>query len=166
MADVHTPAQRSFNMSRIKGKDTKPEILLRSLLHRSGFRFRLHRKDLPGRPDIVLPSSKIAIFVHGCYWHRHEGCRYTTTPSSNTRFWEQKFERTVGRDAENILALQHAGWKVVVAWECQLRSAANEILAAISNAAGKGAAKAAGRASQDVIPRGKIFEGLPVRRGR
>lgn len=147
MADVHTPAQRSFNMSRIKGKDTKPEIWLRSLLHSAGFRFRLHRKDLPGRPDIVLPSSKVAVFVHGCYWHRHEGCRYTTTPSSNTQFWEQKFSRTIERDAENTVALQDAGWKVVVAWECQLRSNATEVLAAISSATGKRAAKGADRGS-------------------
>jgi len=147
MADVHTPAQRSFNMSRIKGKDTKPEIWLRSLLHSAGFRFRLHRKDLPGRPDIVLPGSKVAVFVHGCYWHRHEGCRYTTTPSSNKQFWEQKFSRTIERDAENIVALQDAGWKVVVAWECQLRSNATEVLAAISSATGKGAAKGADRGS-------------------
>lgn len=147
MADVHTPAQRSFNMSRIKGKDTQPEISLRSLLHSAGFRFRLHRKDLPGRPDIVLPGSKVAVFVHGCYWHRHKGCRYTTTPSSNTQFWEQKFARTIERDAENIVALQDAGWKVVVAWECQLRSNATEVLAAISSATGKGAAKGAGRGS-------------------
>lgn len=147
MADVHTPAQRSFNMSRIKGKDTKPEIWLRSLLHSAGFRFRLHRKDLPGRPDIVLPGSKVAVFVHGCYWHRHEGCRYTTTPSSNKQFWEQKFSRTIERDAENIVALQDAGWKVVVAWECQLRSNATEVLSAISSATGKGAAKGADRGS-------------------
>jgi DNA mismatch endonuclease, patch repair protein len=147
MADVHTPAQRSFNMSRIKGKDTQPEIWLRSLLHSAGFRFRLHRKDLPGRPDIVLPGSKVAVFVHGCYWHRHEGCKYTTTPSSNTQFWEQKFARTLERDAENIVALQNAGWKVVVAWECQLRSNATEVLAAISSASGKTAAKGADRGS-------------------
>ncbi|CAN7311360.1 very short patch repair endonuclease [Bosea sp. LjRoot90] len=147
MADVHTPAQRSFNMSRIKGKDTQPEIWLRSLLHSAGFRFRLHRKDLPGRPDIVLPGSKVAVFVHGCYWHRHEGCKYTTTPSSNTQFWEQKFARTIERDAENIVALQNAGWKVVVAWECQLRSNATEVLAAISSASGKTAAKGADRGS-------------------
>lgn len=147
MADVHTPAQRSFNMSRIKGEDTQPEIWLRSLLHSAGFRFRLHRKDLPGRPDIVLPGSKVAVFVHGCYWHRHEDCRYTTTPSSNTQFWEQKFARTIERDAENIVALQDAGWKVVVAWECQLRSNATEVLAAISSATGKGAAKGADRGS-------------------
>ncbi|KAB2735806.1 very short patch repair endonuclease [Brucella anthropi] len=147
MADVHTPAQRSFNMSRIKGKDTQPEIWLRSLLHSAGFRFRLHRKDLPGRPDIVLPGSKVAVFVHGCYWHRHEGCRYTTTPASNTQFWEQKFARTIERDAENIVALQDAGWKVVVAWECQLRSNATEVLAAISTETEKRAAKGAGRGS-------------------
>ncbi len=144
MADVHSPAQRSFNMSRIKGKDTKPELWLRSLLHSAGFRFRLHRKDLPGRPDIVLPGSNVAVFVHGCYWHRHEGCRYTTTPSSNTQFWEKKFSRTIERDAEDIVALKDAGWKVVVVWECRLRSQLHRVLAAISSAARKGTARGGG----------------------
>jgi DNA mismatch endonuclease (patch repair protein) len=94
---------------------------LRSLLHHAGHRFRLHRKDLPGRPDIVLPGSKIAVYVHGCYWHRHEGCRLSTMPSSNVDFWRAKFERTVERDQENIQALKVAGWTPVVIWECELR---------------------------------------------
>ncbi len=121
MADVHSPAQRSYNMSRIRSKDTGPEVRLRSLLHRSGLRFRLHGKELPGRPDIVLPAAKVAVFVHGCFWHRHWGCRYSSTPSSNVDFWEQKFGRTVERDQENIQSLGDLGWAVIVAWECQVK---------------------------------------------
>ena len=136
MADVHSPAQRSFNMSRIRGKDTAPEIRLRSLLHRAGHRFRLHRKDLPGRPDIVLPGAKIAVYVHGCYWHRHEGCRLSTMPSSNVDFWRAKFERTVERDQENVEALKVAGWTPVVIWECELRAEAEATLHRIQKAIG------------------------------
>lgn len=136
MADVHSPAQRSFNMSRIRGKDTAPEIRLRSLLHRAGHRFRLHRKDLPGRPDIVLPRAKIAVYVHGCYWHRHEGCRLSTMPSSNVDFWRAKFERTVERDQENIQALKVAGWTPVVIWECELRTGPEATLHRIQKAIG------------------------------
>lgn len=128
MADVHTPAQRSYNMSRIRSKDTAPELRLRSLLHRAGYRFRLHRRDLPGRPDIVLPGSKVAVFVHGCFWHRHQGCRYTTMPGSNPEFWSSKFSRTIERDAENLRALERLGWRVVVAWECRLRSEPEAVL--------------------------------------
>lgn len=136
MADVHNPSQRSFNMSRIRPKDTVPELRLRSLLHKADFRFRLHRSDLPGKPDIVLPRSKVVVFVHGCFWHRHQGCRYTTTPSSNADFWTSKFNRTVNRDAENIEALERLGWKVIVAWECQLRSDPAAVLASVAAAAG------------------------------
>lgn len=121
MADVHSPAQRSYNMSRIRSKDTAPEVRLRSLLHRSGLRFRLHGKDLPGRPDIVLPGARVAVFVHGCFWHRHQGCRYSSMPSSNVEFWEQKFGRTVERDHENIQSLRDLGWEVIVTWECQVK---------------------------------------------
>jgi DNA mismatch endonuclease, patch repair protein len=122
MADVHTPAQRSFNMSRIRGRDTKPEILLRSLLHRRGLRFRKNVTSLPGKPDIVLTRHKAVVLVHGCYWHRHPGCRFTTTPASNASFWIKKFAETIERDRKAEEILQHQGWRVFTVWECGLRS--------------------------------------------
>lgn len=134
MVDVHSPATRSFNMSRIRGKNTVPELALRSLLHRAGYRFRLHRDNLPGRPDIVLPGSKVAVYVHGCYWHRHMGCRYNTMPSSNVDFWRSKFERTVERDRENIEAITSAGWRPVIVWECELRASPDAALSRIGDA--------------------------------
>lgn len=121
MADVHTPAQRSFNMSRIRGRDSKPEKLLRSLLHRAGLRFRKHVTSLPGRPDIVLPRHKAVVLVHGCYWHRHPGCRFATTPATNTSFWTDKFAATVERDAKAEKALRQESWNVFTIWECELR---------------------------------------------
>ena len=110
-------------MSRIRSKDTAPEVALRRALHALGFRFRIHRKDLPGKPDIVLPRHRVVIFVHGCFWHRHAGCRIATTPKSNTEFWVEKFERNVARDARSIDLLKAQGWRVIVAWECELASA-------------------------------------------
>jgi DNA mismatch endonuclease (patch repair protein) len=121
MVDVHTPAQRSFNMSRIKGRDTKPEILVRSLLHRAGFRFRKNLSKLAGKPDLVLPKYNTAIFVHGCYWHRHCGCRYATVPSTNAEFWLEKFRGTVVRDDANQRSLTDVGWRVLTVWECELK---------------------------------------------
>lgn len=121
MADVHTPAQRSFNMSRIRGRDTKPEKLLRSLLHRAGLRFRKNVASLPGKPDIVLPKHRAVILVHGCYWHRHPGCRFATTPATNAPFWIKKFAGTVERDSRAAQALEQAGWQVFIAWECEIR---------------------------------------------
>lgn len=119
--DVHTPEQRSRNMSAIKPKNTKPEMLVRRALYAMGYRYRLHRKDLPGKPDIVLPKHKIAIFVNGCFWHRHPGCRYSTTPASNADFWNAKFSENVARDKRNYTQLEKLGWKVVVIWECEIR---------------------------------------------
>ena len=119
--DVLSPAQRKRNMSAIKGRDTKPEILLRKLLHSLGYRFRIQRKDLPGRPDIVLPKYKTAIFVNGCFWHRHEGCRFASTPSSNSEFWQKKFAANVERDARNYAALKELGWTVLIIWECEVK---------------------------------------------
>lgn len=119
--DCLTPEQRKRNMSAIKGRDTKPEILLRKLLHSLGYRFRIQRKDLPGRPDIVLPRYKTAIFVNGCFWHRHEGCKYASTPSTNSDFWEKKFAANVERDARNYAALKALGWHVVIIWECEVK---------------------------------------------
>ena len=110
---------RSWNMSRIRSKDTKPEIHVRSMLHRMGFRFRLHRKDLPGKPDIVLPRLNTVIFVHGCYWHRHSGCKFAYEPKSRVEFWTAKFRDNVERDKRNQEALSALGWRVLVIWECQ-----------------------------------------------
>ena len=119
--DVHNPSIRSFNMSRIGGKDTQPEIMVRKWLWENGFRYRLHRKDLPGKPDIVLPAYNSVVFVHGCFWHRH-GCWMTTTPQSRRRFWLAKFQENINRDKRNIDALQNEGWRVMVIWECTLRN--------------------------------------------
>ncbi len=120
MADKLSAEKRSWNMSRIKGRDTKPEIAVRSLLHRMGYRFRLQRKDLPGKPDIVLPKYKTAIFVHGCFWHAH-GCKDSGIPKANTEFWQKKLADNVQRDARKQQELQDSGWHVLVIWECQLK---------------------------------------------
>lgn len=117
--DSLTPEHRSWNMSRIRGKDTRPEILVRSLLHSLGYRFRLNRRDVPGKPDIVLPKYRAAIYVHGCYWHRHPECDLAYTPKSNLEFWSKKFARNIERDAEVSAALQATGWKQIVIWECE-----------------------------------------------
>ena len=117
--DVHSPETRRFNMSRIKGKNSVPELLVRRWLWTHGYRYRLHRKDLAGKPDIVLPRFKAAIFVHGCFWHRH-GCPSTTTPASRQSFWISKFQENVNRDERSILALLDGGWRVMVIWECSI----------------------------------------------
>lgn len=121
MADTMSPEQRSERMSRIRGRDTRPELTLRRLLHAAGFRYRLHQK-LPGRPDLTLPKYKAVIFVHGCFWHRHEGCRVANTPKSNVDFWMIKFARNVERDAAVESTLRHSGWRVLVVWECDLNT--------------------------------------------
>ena len=113
--------QRSRNMSAIKSKNTKPEITLRKLLHSMGYRFRLHRKDLPGSPDIVLPKYKTVIFVHGCFWHRHENCKYASTPKTRQEFWNKKFKENINRDNLNQANLSLKGWKIIIIWECQLK---------------------------------------------
>lgn len=109
-------------MSRIRSSNTSPELALRRALHALGFRFRLHRKDLPGKPDIVLPRYRAAVFVHGCFWHRHAGCKIATTPKSNTGFWVEKFDRNVARDNRSRILLEAQGWTVIIAWECELGS--------------------------------------------
>ena len=106
-------------MGRIRGANTKPERLVRSMLHRMGLRFRLHRKDLPGKPDIVLPKHRTVIFVHGCFWHRHRGCRFAYTPKSRVEFWTRKFEQNVERDRRACRVLRRQGWRVITIWECQ-----------------------------------------------
>ena len=114
--------QRSRNMSAIKSKNTKPEIKVRKVLHSMGYRFRLHRKDLPGSPDIVLPKYKTVIFVHGCFWHRHENCKYASNPKTRKEFWENKFKTNVKRDKEIQEKIKNIGWKSVVIWECEVRN--------------------------------------------
>lgn len=121
MADVVDPATRSRMMSGIGGRNTKPEIVVRKALFAAGFRFRLHRKDLPGRPDVVLPGRRVAVFVHGCFWHAHQGCRYAKTPASRRDFWEAKLAANVERDGRAIVDLLSAGWRVLVVWECATR---------------------------------------------
>lgn len=119
--DIFTQAKRSEIMGRIRGKDTKPEMLVRKKLHAAGFRFRLHRKDLPGRPDITLPRHKTVIFVHGCFWHGHEGCKANRIPKTNEAFWREKIDRNRQRDARNKADLIALGWTVVEVWECEVR---------------------------------------------
>jgi DNA mismatch endonuclease (patch repair protein) len=114
-------------MSRIQSRDTKPELALRKALHRLGFRFRVHRTGLPGKPDMVLAKYRTVIFVHGCFWHRHAGCNVATTPKSNTEFWNDKFSRNVARDERVIRQLEKEGWRVIIAWECEVDSAAKAV---------------------------------------
>lgn len=121
MTDHQTRQQRSRNMASIRGKDTRPELRVRSALHRLGCRFRLHRRDLPGTPDVVLPKYRTVVFVHGCFWHRHPGCPRSFAPATRSEFWRAKLDRNVVRDAENRRALEAAGWRVVVIWECETR---------------------------------------------
>lgn len=127
MADVHTPAQRSFNMSRIKSKDTKPELLVRKFLFKHGFRYRLHDKKLPGKPDIVLPKYKTLIFVHGCFFHGHEGCKYFVVPKTRTDWWLNKINGNKRKDAENEAQLIAAGWKIITIFECELKPKARDL---------------------------------------
>lgn len=121
MTDRISRANRSRIMSRIRGKDTKPEMRIRRLVHSLGYRFRLHRRDLPGTPDLVFPGRRKVIFVHGCFWHQHD-CPRGSCPSSNRRFWKAKLRKNVERDNENISSLTAAGWSVLVIWECETKS--------------------------------------------
>ena len=121
MTDIFDPEKRSEIMSRIRGRDTKPELIVRKIAHALGFRFRLHRKDLPGRPDIVFPRHQAVIVVHGCFWHRHPGCKRASSPKTRVRYWQNKFEGNVVRDKRNETALRDLGWKVMVIWECETK---------------------------------------------
>lgn len=112
---------RSALMSKVKGKDTRPEMVVRRTLHRLGGRYRLHRKDLPGSPDIVMPSRKIALFVHGCFWHRHEDCKMASSPKTREEFWNAKFDANMARDRRNTERLEQIGWRVEVIWECETK---------------------------------------------
>ena len=117
--------QRSRNMSAIKSKNTKPEIKVRKVLHSMGYRFRLHSKDLPGSPDIVLPKYKTVIFVHGCFWHRHQNCKYASTPKTRKEFWNKKFEENIQRDLEIQDKIKNLDWRSVVIWECETKNIEN-----------------------------------------
>jgi len=128
MIDIVSKKTRSRMMSSIKSKDTKPEMIVRRFLHRQGFRYRLHVKKLPGSPDIVLPKYRTVIFVHGCFWHQHEGCSYATMPSSNREFWLDKFSQNQLRDSRNLDDLHKLGWKTIVVWECGLRTRKKNVL--------------------------------------
>ena len=122
MTDVHTPEQRSRNMAGIRGKNTKPEKLVRSLLHRLGYRYRVHRRDLPGKPDLAFASQRKVIFVHGCFWHMHN-CRWgRVTPATNAEFWQAKRKGNCDRDEKALKALKEAGWQTHVVWECETKA--------------------------------------------
>ena len=126
MADVHTSEQRSYNMSRIQSKNTKPEEIVRKYLFSQGFRYRKNYPRLPGKPDIVLPKYKTVIFVNGCFWHGHEGCKYFVWPKSNAEFWKEKIDKNTARDRTNHQLLKAQGWKIIDVWECQLKKDSRE----------------------------------------
>jgi len=121
MADIMSGSARSRLMSRIRGKDTMPELRVRRYLHSRGLRFRLHVKDLPGKPDLVFPRYRTVVFVHGCFWHQHPGCAYAVMPASNIEFWRSKLEGNVLRDHRHAAALESLGWRVLTVWECEVR---------------------------------------------
>lgn len=125
VTDSLSPEQRSSIMARVRSRDTSPEIAVRKALHRLGLRFRLHRRDLPGSPDIVLPKHRTAVFVHGCFWHSHEGCRRARVPATNIDYWRAKLDRNVARDTAMQATLARHGWRVMVIWECETRPAAD-----------------------------------------
>lgn len=134
MADVHTPEQRSYNMSRIRNKNTKPEELVRKYLFSQGFRYRKNDSKLPGKPDVVLPKYKTVIFVNGCFWHGHDGCRYFVWPKNNAEFWRKKITGNIARDKRTYQQLNAMGWRVIVFWECQLKNgSAEEQLLSLQN---------------------------------
>lgn len=118
-AEPPPSAMRSANMARVRSSNTRPELAVRRVLHRLGYRYCLHRRDLPGTPDICFPSRRKAIFVHGCFWHRHEGCSKTTVPKTRTAFWQQKFEKNIARDRQNMADLVDRDWEPIVVWECE-----------------------------------------------
>jgi DNA mismatch endonuclease (patch repair protein) len=121
MADVHSKKTRSYNMSKIKGKNSKPEIIVRKFLHSKGFRFRIHDKRLPGKPDIVLPKYKTVIFVHGCFWHGHKGCKYFVTPKTRTEWWLNKINGNIRNDKKYRTLLRKNDWNTIIIWECDLK---------------------------------------------
>lgn len=126
MSDVHSPEVRSYNMSQIKGKNTRPEIIVRRFLFSKGYRFRIHANHLPGKPDIVLPKYNTVIFVHGCFWHGHEGCMYYVIPKSRSEWWQDKINTNRNNDKANLITLKKLGWKIRIIWECELKSSKRE----------------------------------------
>jgi DNA mismatch endonuclease, patch repair protein len=126
MADVHDKKTRSYNMSQIRSGNTKPEMLVRRFLHAQGFRYSLHKKTLPGKPDIVLPKYKTIIFIHGCFWHGHSNCKYFVVPKTRTTWWLNKINTNKTNDAKAMKALSKDGWKIITVWECNLKSAKAE----------------------------------------
>lgn len=132
--DTLTSEKRSWNMSRIRGSNTKPELIIRSMLHRMGYRFRVSDKRLPGKPDIVLPKYKSVIFVNGCFWHRHQDCKYAYTPKSRTDFWNKKFDENIRRDKKNFALLNESGWFIITIWECEIKVNPRGTLEKISKA--------------------------------
>jgi DNA mismatch endonuclease, patch repair protein len=130
--DRLTPEQRSWNMSRVRSANTKPEKAVRSLLHRMGYRFRLHRRDLSGCPDIVLPKYRVIVFVHGCFWHQHVGCRKATIPETRHSFWKQKLTNNAVRDKKVRCELEDDGWRVLVVWECQIKNQLTDVIETLS----------------------------------
>ena len=135
--DVHDSATRSYNMSRIRSKDTKPELLVRKYLHSRGSRFRLHEKRLPGRPDIVLPKYRTVIDVRGCFWHGHEGCKYFVMPKTRREFWEDKIKSNQARDIRNDLKIEQLGWKLLIIWECDLKLHPDVVLESLTKVLNK-----------------------------
>lgn len=133
MADNYSKRTRSLVIANVRGKNTKPELYLRSALHRAAYRFRIHRPDLPGKPDIVLPSYRSVIFVNGCFWHQHPGCRKATIPVNNRAFWKRKLTRTVQRDAENKEKLAALGWRSIIVWACEIRKSMESTMVRIFN---------------------------------
>ena len=134
MGDVHSKETRSYNMSRIRSKDTKPEMLVRKFLFSHGFRYKLHDKLLPEKPDIVLPKFKTAIFVHGCFWHGHEGCRYYVIPKTRTDWWLNKINNNRAKDSKSMVMLNDMGWRVLEIWECDLKNGhAESTLTSLAN---------------------------------
>lgn len=133
MADIMSKERRSWLMSRIHGRNTKPEVMVRSLLHRAGYRFSLQRTDLPGKPDVVLPKHQTVIFVHGCFWHRHKGCKQAATPKTRKAFWETKLAANVARDLRNQRELRRLGWRVIVVWECDIEQRVEKVMKVIDS---------------------------------
>ena len=138
MTDVHSPAVRSYNMSRVKGKNTKPEILVRKFLFSNGFRYRLHAKKLAGKPDIVLSKYKTIIFINGCFWHGHDGCKYFSVPKTKTEWWLNKIIGNISNDSRSIESLTNEGWNIIIIWECELKpkmreSTLNKLKANLNN---------------------------------
>jgi DNA mismatch endonuclease (patch repair protein) len=131
MSDTHSKEVRSYNMSKIRSKDTKPELLVRKFLHKNGFRYRLHVKKLIGKPDIVLPKYRTIIFVHGCFWHGHDGCRYYVIPKTRTEWWQNKILANKLRDATHRYDLEMKGWRIIDVWECDLKK--DKIVTSLSN---------------------------------